>query len=91
MNTRIKAVMAAIGIAALAIVCLIKTNHQTEDLFEKNVEVLASTEHIPTDLVSCFMHVAEGYDPQLYLEVNRCSDCTMIKTSAANTPSNCKR
>lgn len=89
MKNRIKAAIAAAGIAALAAFCFVQTNNQTEDLFERNVEALAADELIPIDHVLCFMRVAEGYDPQLYLEVRRCSDCTLVKTSTANTPSDC--
>ncbi|MBR1573641.1 MAG: hypothetical protein IJ652_02195 [Bacteroidales bacterium] len=44
MKNRIKAAIAAAGIAALAAVCFVQTNNQTEDLFEKNVEALARGE-----------------------------------------------
>ncbi|MBR1573637.1 MAG: hypothetical protein IJ652_02175 [Bacteroidales bacterium] len=44
MKTRIVETITAAGIAALAAFCFVQTNDQTEDLFEKNVEVLADEE-----------------------------------------------
>ena len=53
MKNRIKAAIAAAGIAALAAFCFVQTNNQTEDLFEKNVEALADRELCPGEKDNC--------------------------------------
>ena len=58
-----------------------------DDVFESNVEALSRDEFGPA--VPCFLNVADSYDPELYIETRKCSDCSIVKTSYVENQSTC--
>lgn len=58
------------------------------DLMRANIEALTDDTEFGTDVL-CYSNVNTNYDPDLYIEVRECMNCSVVKASSASNQLTC--
>lgn len=89
MKKRIASLFISAIAIAISVILIIKDSPTADSIFfEANVEALSDGESFGP-LVNCYLSVSDSYDPELYLEVRKCIDCTIVKTNHVSNSSTC--
>lgn len=89
MKRRISLLIIVVVAVATAIILIFRATSVADNAFlETNVEALSDDESFGPE-VNCFSSVSDSYDPELYLEVRKCLDCKIMKTSHFSNPWKC--